>query len=157
MSFNIGHWVLELPRFLFGVIKRAQITPVAIYGSNSTAVVWLQNFSSIILGPFLFSPHFCSGSTLGNNTAHSSPRCTVKVLLVSTTRAVLRRAAWDVPSMPKCFRRDCPIFWHDMILIFSQAIPQSMHRERLKLWSTLYRQLPKLAFNGAILAWIWVV
>lgn len=59
--------------------------------------------------------------------------------------------------MLKRFQRDYPIFCHGMILIFSQAIPQSMHRERLKLSSTLYRQLPKLAFNIAILAWIWVV
>jgi len=87
-----------------------------------------------------------------NNIVYSFPRCTVNILLVSTTSTLLIQVACNIPLMLKHFQRDYPIFCHDMILIFSRAMPQSMHRERLKLSSTLYRQLPKLAFNIAILA-----
>lgn len=76
---------------------------------------------------------------------------------MSTTITLITPAACNIPLMLKHFQRDYPIFCHYMILIFSRAIPQSMHRARLKLSSTLYRQLPKLAFKITILAWIWVV
>lgn len=86
-----------------------------------------------------------------NSIVYSFPRGTVNILLVSTAITLITQAACNIPLMLKHFQRDYPIFCHDMILIFSRSIPQK-HAQRLKLSSTLYRQLPKLAFNIAILA-----
>lgn len=129
-------------------------TIIGIYYSNIMTSIWFQNFWRIILSLFLT---FDYGSIQVNNIVYSFPKCTVWILLVSTTITLITPAACNIPLMLKHFQRDDPIFCHYMILIFSRAIPQSMHRARLKLSSTLYRQLPKLAFKITILAWIWVV